>query len=217
MFNLSVKIFDALSPSWRSKLIGIGSDGANVMTGRFNGVVTCLQNACRFHVHRSWCLLHQVDLVAKAKLQALFSGEFMSLANKISTHLRRQETLIREMGNIKCPKMTTRWLAMGNLAKWQLSHIDDLQKFFGTRTRTQIEIPVWNWPAVAAVLALFDHVNITITTLQGRNLIMSQQQVELDRLISVINSTAGCLRSPSTRGNRRAGQSRAPWALLGSS
>ena len=189
-FNLSVKIFDALSPSWRSKLIGIGSDGANVMTGRFNGVVTRLQNACRFHVHRSWCLLHQVDLVAKAKLQVLFSGEFMSLANKISTHLRRQGTLIREMGNIKCPKMTTRWLAMGNWAKWQLSHIDDLQKFFGTRTRTQIEIPVWNWPVVAAVFALFDHVNITITTLQDRNLIMSQQQVELERLISVIKSTA---------------------------
>ena len=85
--------------------------------------------------------------------------------------------------------MTTRWLAMGNWAKWQLSHIDDLQKFFGTRTRTQIEIPVWNWPVVATVFALFDHVNITITTLQDRNLIMSQQQVELERLISVIQST----------------------------
>ena len=30
MFDLTIKVFDILCPNWRIKLLGIGSDGANV-------------------------------------------------------------------------------------------------------------------------------------------------------------------------------------------
>ena len=55
-----------------------------------------------FPVHRTWCMLNQIDLVPKARLNALFDGQFMIIAKKISNSLRKQETLIRDMGANKC-------------------------------------------------------------------------------------------------------------------
>ena len=43
IFNLVSTFLDIVFPNWRSKLIGIGSDGANVMTGHMQGVVTRLE------------------------------------------------------------------------------------------------------------------------------------------------------------------------------
>jgi hypothetical protein len=183
IFKLTVKILNALCPSWRMKVIGIASDGANVMTGRIGGVVTLLEKEIQFPVHRTWCLLHQVDLVAKAHLNGLFDGEFMSSVNKIACSLRKQETLIREMGGVKCPKLTTRWLAMGSWTKWQLQHSESLIAFFSTRLPSQVVPPEWYWPVVAAICGVFENIDITIKTLQGRTLMMSQQQTELERLI----------------------------------
>lgn len=40
----SPDFLDILCPSWRTKLIGLGSDGANVMTGEYNGVLLCLNS-----------------------------------------------------------------------------------------------------------------------------------------------------------------------------
>lgn len=183
MFLLIVKILDNLCPSWKMKLIGVGSDGANVMTGRLGGVVTLFEREAEFHIYRTWCLLHQIDLIAKAKLNDLFEGKFISSINKISFSLRKQETLIREMGGVKCPKMTTRWLALGSWSKWQLTHREELQRFFATRNANQVKPEFWHWPVVAAISAFFYHVDITIKILQDRTLLMHQQSSELQRLI----------------------------------
>ena len=43
IFNLVSKVLDVLCPSWRAKVIAVGSDGANVMTGHVQGVVTQLE------------------------------------------------------------------------------------------------------------------------------------------------------------------------------
>jgi hypothetical protein len=40
MFELVCRFLDVITPQWRRQLIGVGSDGANVMTGRISGVVT---------------------------------------------------------------------------------------------------------------------------------------------------------------------------------
>jgi hypothetical protein len=42
IFNLIAKFMDALYNKWRSKLIGVSTDGENTMTGCHAGVVTCL-------------------------------------------------------------------------------------------------------------------------------------------------------------------------------
>jgi len=39
MFDLTVKIFDILCPNWRTKLLGIGSDGASVLHPSFHSLV----------------------------------------------------------------------------------------------------------------------------------------------------------------------------------
>ena len=186
IFNLTVRVLDALCPAWRAKLIGIASDGANVMTGRIGGVVTLLEKELQFPVHRTWCLLHQIDLVAKSCLNALFDGQFMTIVNKIANSLRKQETLIREMGGKKCPKLTTRWLAMGTWTHWQLQNYEQLEAFFETRRNHQIKPSEWYWPVVAAVYGLFDRINISITSLQSRNLLMTEQESEVHRLISTL-------------------------------
>ena len=48
MFALSVKVLDVVCPSWRDKLLGIGTDGANVMTGRLGGMATLLEKEASF-------------------------------------------------------------------------------------------------------------------------------------------------------------------------
>ncbi len=42
IFNLIAKFMDALYSKWRSKLIGVSTDGENTMTSRHVGIVTCL-------------------------------------------------------------------------------------------------------------------------------------------------------------------------------
>lgn len=112
IFNLTLALLNSIYSSWRHKLICIDSDGAKLMTGRTGRIFKKLRNDVFFPVHRTWCMLHQIDVVAKAHLNALFDGEFLKIVNRVANSLREQETLIREMGGIKCPKLTTRWMAM---------------------------------------------------------------------------------------------------------
>ncbi|KAI9923243.1 hypothetical protein PsorP6_001465 [Peronosclerospora sorghi] len=124
--HTAVNIYDLTVK--RKKALGISSDGANVMTGRIGGVVTLLERECLFPIHRTWCMLHQIDLVVKERVNNLLGGEFISIVNKISHSLRKQENLIREMVS-KCPKMTTRWLALGSWSRWQLQHYKKIEHF----------------------------------------------------------------------------------------
>jgi hypothetical protein len=43
MYLLVTRFLDIVCPHWRQKLIGLGADGASVMTGEFKGVVTRLE------------------------------------------------------------------------------------------------------------------------------------------------------------------------------
>ena len=148
-FNIIVKILDVLCTNWRNKVLGLGSDGENVMTGRLGGVVALLEREIDFEVHRTWCLLHQIYLVAKEALAALFEGDFMVLVNRLSTALRKQETLICEMKST-CPKMTTRWLEMGSWTKWYLDYRDSSNRFFSATARMVLAGYRWNISAVQA-------------------------------------------------------------------
>ena len=52
MFNLITTFFDIICPTWRTKLIGIGSDGENTMTGHLQGVVTRMEQAADHEIYR---------------------------------------------------------------------------------------------------------------------------------------------------------------------
>jgi hypothetical protein len=74
MYQLITKVLDILCPKWRLKLIGIGSDGASVMTGGYQGTVTRLEREIPYPVYRTWCGLHQLDLVMKKRYKQVQNG-----------------------------------------------------------------------------------------------------------------------------------------------
>ena len=66
MHKLFVKLFDILDPLWKTKLVGITTDGAANMTGRHKGAVTKIQNSALGEgFYRLWCVLHQMDIVVQ--------------------------------------------------------------------------------------------------------------------------------------------------------
>lgn len=114
MTNLVRDVFDIICPAWKSKLLGVTSDGANAMTGRIQGVVTQLENTAIHQIYRVWCGLHQLDLVMKHAYKDIWAGEFVSDMKAIITHLHQQNNLISDMQST-CPKLSTRWIIMGNV------------------------------------------------------------------------------------------------------
>ena len=75
MYLLIVQFLNIICPSWRQKLLGIAADGASVMTGEFQGVVTRLEQQTPHKVYRIWCGLHQLDLVMKHGFKGLMNGK----------------------------------------------------------------------------------------------------------------------------------------------
>jgi len=113
MCNLISGVLDILCPMWRSKILGVGSDGAPAMTGCIQGVVTQLEQQAEHQIYCVWCGLHQLDLIMKGAYEELFDGEFIKTMNAVVIHLRVQNNLIANMGQTTCPKLTTRWVVMG--------------------------------------------------------------------------------------------------------
>lgn len=107
MAFLVFKILDVVCTSWRSKLMSVRTGGANTMTGRHNGVVTRIQREATTPMYCISCFIHQIDLVSKRILLALFDGDFHNIINKVAACLRKQQKLNDDMG-ATCSKMTAR-------------------------------------------------------------------------------------------------------------
>jgi hypothetical protein len=158
------------------KVISISSDGENTMTGRNGGVVTLLERECTNHVLQIWCLSHQFDLIIKHATHDIMYGKFYQTAHLFSVHLRPQQTLITDMRS-KCPKNTTRWVAFGGILKWKLTHYRRLRQYVNEKLPVQAPSNSW-WVIAAALSPLYDSINFTLTTIQARDLIISQQRQE---------------------------------------
>lgn len=119
LFEFFAKVFDALCPNWKDKLIGSSTDGAPNMTGCNVGFTTQLANAVNGDAfYRIWCLAHQLDLIIKAALHAMAdSGHFpfMNILTTIIGWLRRQDSLIRQLQS-KCPYyISVRWTSVSKV------------------------------------------------------------------------------------------------------
>jgi hypothetical protein len=123
LFRTLSKALDIVIPDWRTKLMGISSDGENTMTGRINGVVTKIQAASDGKdIWRVWCALHQIDLVVQDAYKRLLNGDFIDNLVTVIGYLRRQQNLICEMGST-CPKlMLSRWAHMHRSTQWFVDH-----------------------------------------------------------------------------------------------
>jgi hypothetical protein len=90
MFSLIATLLDSLGYDRRKRLIGATSDGASSMTGRYQGVVTRLQQVAPAGFYRIWCAAHQLDLVVKRVFHRMCDESFVNLLAVLSDYLRCQ-------------------------------------------------------------------------------------------------------------------------------
>ena len=69
------------------------------MTGQFQRVVTELKKKAEYPIYRTWCGLHQLDLVMQAEYKNLsvLNKAFVILTVQYIGHLHQQYKLIAEM------------------------------------------------------------------------------------------------------------------------
>ena len=92
MHELFEKLFDILDPLWKTKLVGITTDGAASMTGRHKGAVTKIQNSALGEgFYRLWCVLHQIDIVVQKCVTSYFNDDFYTALTGFISYLRRQQ------------------------------------------------------------------------------------------------------------------------------
>ncbi len=177
-------MFDTLCLDWRSKLISISSDGENTMIGQHGGVVTLLEKECNNPVLRIWCVPHQLDIVIKNAMLDVLDQAFYKVAHAYFVHLRMQQNLITDMGS-KCPKDTMCWVAFGSILHWLLQNYRRLMIHNAAKRLVEVPSEMW-WVIVAVISPLFDKIAITFTKIQARNIVISQQQQEMSKLVADI-------------------------------
>jgi hypothetical protein len=197
--KLIESILDNLYTGWRDKLISVSSDGENTMTGRHGGIVHLLEQQCNNKMLRILCPAHQLDLVVKRVTRDLDGGDFYSIAHAFSVYLRTQQNLITDMGS-KCPKDTTRWLQLGNMLKWKLEKRRRLMQHIDEQRPVQAPSESW-WILSASLSPSFDSCNITMTTIQSKDLVISQQREEIARLIRTISTLMDIRKTQNTSCN----------------
>ena len=122
MFRMIEKVLDVIRPGWKDSLLGVATDGARNMTGRYVGVVTLLDNATGPGFIRVWCGAHQLDLIMADVFDKQLKEDFFSVLTALIGWLRRQQNLIADMGTT-CPKVAlSRWLSMIKVMKWFKKH-----------------------------------------------------------------------------------------------
>ena len=107
-------------------------------------------------------------------------GEWLKLTTAFTSHLYKQQNLIAEMQS-RCPKITTQWTAMGNICKWQLDKRIRLLQYIKDTSPVQAP-PLWWWIVVATIHTLSQSLDIVITKLQAKDLLISQQTAILKDL-----------------------------------
>ena len=159
MFNLVSTFLDVVCSDWRAKLIGLSSDGATVMTGYLQGVVTRLEQQAEYKLYRTWCGLHQLDLVMQHGYAKLMNGELLTIMNAFIAHLRQQTNLIIDMKST-CPKLANRWVVIGNVCKWLWEKKVRLFQYLAENEPSQTP-PDWWWVVIAAQGWLSEQTNRT--------------------------------------------------------
>jgi hypothetical protein len=132
MFNLTAEAMVALDSQSRAKLIGVTSDGAANMAGRFSGWQKLLQNACQRPLYRVHCGPQCINLIkgrAIAALRNTSSGWFEKLYVAVK-FLRKQANLIETMGTQSPYHVEVRWSSLSQVLQWHRTKADKLQEIY---------------------------------------------------------------------------------------
>ena len=185
MFLLVSRFLDALNPNWRSKLLSVASDGASSMLGRFQGIVTRLDNVCLGGFYRIWCGSHQLDLVIQSVFVRMLSGTFVEQTQRVTGYLRRQINLKQRM-KTQCPKfVSTRWLSMERLLTWLVKHRLAVEDHMNEKNPTCKPDVSW-WIMVHLLKNYTETVNVVARKIQSlTTLVSSQEQLLKDLVVTL--------------------------------
>jgi hypothetical protein len=160
------------------------------MTGRVQGLVSRLEQACTSDIIRIWCGLHQLDLVMQRVYKPALQNELYRVLTALIGHLWQQQTLIAEMQST-CPKVAdTCWASMYIATSWLCSkRLRILQRLDEKRPSCAPE-KSW-WIFLHAVNAFAMEAHNVFTLLQGLTTLVSQQQKILSGLIDTYCRMSG--------------------------
>uniref|UniRef100_M4BQY7 DUF4371 domain-containing protein n=1 Tax=Hyaloperonospora arabidopsidis (strain Emoy2) TaxID=559515 RepID=M4BQY7_HYAAE len=181
IFDTVCKFMDALYGSGRGKLLCVASDGKNAMTGCHAGSVTQLCAVAEHLVLRIWCAPHQIDLKMKHSSANVFHSEWVAKAHAFSVFLRAQNSLITEM-NVKCPKLTFRWVQYGIVLIFFITHRRRMVNYAADHQKFVPPSPFW-WIMTYAASPAISSVNKTVVVLQNKAILIAQQYEHIVNLI----------------------------------
>lgn len=182
MFQEFEKVFDAIEPHWRAKLLGVSSDGDRAMTGKNVGVVTRIERVCDNALMRVWCGLHRLDLVMQDVYTKGMDANFYPQLVSLISYLRRQQNLISDMKKV-CPKVaTTRWLSTHSVLKWLNRNCFPVRRYLDAKNPTCKPSFEW-WAFVATLEHITEPVNQTFVSLQGLTTTTAEQCAALEGLV----------------------------------
>jgi hypothetical protein len=122
MFNITSEVLGALDPGWRTKLIGLTSDGAANMVGSVSGWQTRLRNATgdseSFYIMH--CGTHQRNLVNGKVIAAIGheGSEWLEKLPSVVKWLRKQANFIESLGSQSPYHIEVRWTPLDTVLAW---------------------------------------------------------------------------------------------------
>jgi hypothetical protein len=122
-----------------------------------------------------------MDLVIRRAIEEMDDGVYHKTTHGFSVHLRAQQLLITDMQS-KCPRDTNRWAYFGKIIDWMLEKRRRLLVHVEQKCPSSTPSESW-WIMTAAVAPMSSCCNTTLVTLQSRDMVLSQQRVEIANLI----------------------------------
>jgi hypothetical protein len=67
------------------------------------------------------CVNHQANLIVQTTVELIDEGDFVAKVYEATVYLRKQNTLITEMG-VTGPKKTNEWAALNNVLQFDIKY-----------------------------------------------------------------------------------------------
>ena len=174
-------LLDALCPEWKRMIVSISTDGEPKMTGHISGVATQFEQAALPGFYRIWCGLHQLDLKLCEFFEALMDEQFVSMLTALIAWLRRQQTLINEMGT-KCRTLAeTRWESMSKVTSWFKTNRIAILEYLNDKD-PPCKPPAQWWVVLMFVEDVSSAASTTFKQLQREDTLVSHQRAGISKL-----------------------------------
>lgn len=138
-------IFDALCKAlmslvgegWKSKLIGIATDGAANLIGKLSAAVTRFRNVCEGGWYCALCRAVQLALKVQTVFEEHVKESIQDPHYRLISNFHRQTNLISDMCSKYPTVFSTRWLALGNVCHCIVQHLTKLCQYFDFKKPAQ--------------------------------------------------------------------------------